>query len=396
MASVAAEGSLLSEVPVDIGALRERFRVTIEGQGPATLWVLENEEQLLRHASIRETRAAVVSGGGTGAARSWWVGLAWWPAGGENGCSASGEEVVMSGPQHTVEQGSLEANGLTFGYLAAGRGPLALCLHGFPDSPYTYRHLLPALAGAGYRAVAPFARGFAPTSVPPDRHHVHTSTMVADQIALATALDGGPDAVLVAHDWGAVGAWGAASRAPGLWGRCVILNIPPFEIFGENLVTYSQIKKSFYFWYFQMQRVIEEQVRANGFAFVRDIWGEWSPGYEASEDVGYVAECLADAAHLQTALGYYWGQFDPGRFGSPEWAAEQAAAWGGDIPQPTLYLHGTRDGCHGMTQQQIDRVPGHAGPGSQAELIPGVGHFMLVERPEEINQRILTFLEHTT
>ena len=156
--------------------------------------------------------------------------------------------------------------------------------------------------------------------------------MVADQIALARALGGGQDALLVAHDWGAVGAWGALSRAPELWGRAVILNIPPFEIFGENLVTYPQIKKSFYFWYFQMLPVIEDRIRQDDFAFIRDIWGDWSPGYEAKEDVGYVAQALADPDHLRAALGYYWGQFEPARFGSPEWAGEQAAAWAGNVP----------------------------------------------------------------
>ena len=93
-----------------------------------------------------------------------------------------------------LERGTVEANGLEFHYLAGGSGPLALCLHGFPDSPWTYRHLLPELARAGWRAVAPFNRGFAPTELPADRHHVHTSTMVADALALNAALDGGPDA----------------------------------------------------------------------------------------------------------------------------------------------------------------------------------------------------------
>ena len=219
------------------------------------------------------------------------------------------------------------ANGITFEYLEAGEGPLALCMHGFPDTPFTYRHLLPALADAGFRAVAPFTRGFAPTELPPLRHHVHTSVMVADQMALGEALGGGEDALLVAHDWGAVGAWGALSRAPQTFGRAVVMNIPPFEIFGENLGTYPQIKKSFYFWYFQMQRVIEERIRQDDFAFIRDIWGDWSPGYRADEDMGYIREALADPDHLRAALGYYWGQFDPTRFGSPEWASEQEAAW---------------------------------------------------------------------
>src|SRR5437764_14591273 len=153
--------------------------------------------------------------------------------------------------------GDIQANGLKFHYVEVGEGPLALCLHGWPDSPYSYRYLLPALAEAGYRAVAPFNRGFAPTELPADRHHIHSSTMVADQIALHEALGGGADAILVAHDWGAVGAWGAAGKEPGRWRRCVVLNIPPFAIFGENIVTYDQIKRSFYFWYFQNQRVAE-------------------------------------------------------------------------------------------------------------------------------------------
>lgn len=293
------------------------------------------------------------------------------------------------------QRGRVTANAIEFEYLEAGEGPLALCMHGFPDSPFTYRHLLPALAEAGFHAVAPFARGFAPTELPPLRHHVHTSVMVADQIALAEALGGGGDALLVAHDWGAVGAWGALSRAPHLWGRAVILNIPPFEIFGENLSTYPQIKKSFYFWYFQMQRVIEDRIRQDDFAFIQDIWGDWSPGYNADKDMVYIREALAKPEHLHTALGYYWGQFDPTRFGSPEWAAEQGAAWGGSVPQPTLYLHGTSDGCHGVSQRQVERVPSFAGPGSASELIEGVGHFMLVQRPEEINQKILDWLSIT-
>ena len=68
----------------------------------------------------------------------------------------------------TIEQGRVTANGVDFGYLSCGDGPLALCLHGFPDSAHTWRDLLPALAGAGFRAIAPFIRGYAPTSVPTD------------------------------------------------------------------------------------------------------------------------------------------------------------------------------------------------------------------------------------
>jgi len=175
----------------------------------------------------------------------------------------------------------------------------------------------------------------------------------------------------------------------------VIINIPPFDIFGANVGTYDQIKRSFYSWYFQLQHVVEASISANNFEFIDRIWGDWSPGYDASEDLPLVKECISAPAYLQAALGYYWGQFDPTRFGSPEWGEEQKAAWGYNPQQPVLYLHGTNDGCHGMTRDQVASVPDFCGPGSEAELIEGVGHFMLVERPKEINERILGFLQRT-
>ena len=106
--------------------------------------------------------------------------------------------------------GTVQANGLRFQYLEQGEGPLALCLHGFPDSAWTYRYLLPKLAEAGYRAVAPFMRGYAPTEIPADGPY-ETKTLAADANALHQALGGGNNAVLIAHDWGAVTAFGALS-----------------------------------------------------------------------------------------------------------------------------------------------------------------------------------------
>ncbi|GAA3956400.1 hypothetical protein GCM10023085_43700 [Actinomadura viridis] len=93
---------------------------------------------------------------------------------------------------------TITANGLEFGYLSAGPadGPLALCLHGFPDSAYSWRHLLPELAAAGYHAVAPFMRGYAPTAVPADGAY-QSGALAADANALHEALGGAADAVLI-------------------------------------------------------------------------------------------------------------------------------------------------------------------------------------------------------
>src|ERR1700752_3570582 len=83
--------------------------------------------------------------------------------------------------------GNVQANGIDFHYLELGRGPLVLCLHGFPDNAYTYRYLLPALAASGFRAVAAFMRGYAPTSAAPDGRY-QSVLLAQDAVALITAL----------------------------------------------------------------------------------------------------------------------------------------------------------------------------------------------------------------
>jgi pimeloyl-ACP methyl ester carboxylesterase len=289
--------------------------------------------------------------------------------------------------------GVVQANGLQFHYLEMGEGPLALCLHGFPDSPWTYRYLLPELSNAGFRAVAPFMRGYAPTEIPTEGNY-HTSALAKDVAALHAALGGDTDAVLIAHDWGSIAAFGGAALDPARWCQCVIMNVPPLAVFGQIAFRYDQIKRSFYFWFFQMQ-VSNAIVPANDLAFIDGLWADWSPGYDAKEDLPRVKECLRNPANLQAAMGYYRAFFDPARFGSPSGMKEQESAWGLPIPQPTLYLHGTMDGCIALDRETTKGVLAFLGLGSEAELIEGVGHFMLVEKPAEVNGRILKFLRKT-
>src|SRR3954469_19829502 len=113
------------------------------------------------------------------------------------------------------------------GALASGdRRPFALLLHGFPDSAHTWRRLLPALADAGFRAAAPWTRGYAPTAVPADGAYT-VATLAADANALHETLGGGADAVLVGHDWGAITAYGAAATEPDRWRRGGPMAVPP-------------------------------------------------------------------------------------------------------------------------------------------------------------------------
>src|SRR5437763_9027559 len=149
-----------------------------------------------------------------------------------------------------VRSASVHANGLEFGLLEAGSGPLALCLHGFPDSADTWRHLLPALAGAGFHAVAPFMRGYAPTAVPADGNY-QLGALAADAVALHEVLGGDGNAVLIGHDWGAEAAYGAAAHAPDRWRRLVTLAVPPAALDEVLFSDYEQLKRFFYLFMFR-------------------------------------------------------------------------------------------------------------------------------------------------
>jgi pimeloyl-ACP methyl ester carboxylesterase len=281
---------------------------------------------------------------------------------------------------------TIDANGLTFGYLRAGSGPLALCLHGFPDSPHTWRHLLPALAEAGYRAIAPFQRGYAPTSVPPDGAY-QIGALAADANALHEALGGTEDAVLVGHDWGAVATYAATSHAPQRWRRAVAMSVPPFGAMLPILMDYAQLKRSFYMFVFQTA-LAGPAVAADDMAFLDHLWADWSPGYDATEDLGYVKACLGEPANLAAAIGYYQAMFDTSGH-VPAYAAEQEA-YGRTGERPILYLHGASDGC--IDADLVQGVEAHLPPGSRADVVPGTGHFLHLERPAVVNRAIAGWL----
>ena len=102
------------------------------------------------------------------------------------------------------------ANGIDFAIVEAGSGPLALCLHGFPDSPHSFRHLLADLAAAGFRAVAPFMRGYVPSSVPRDGSY-HVGALMDDALRVLDAAGPTGREVIIGHDWGAIAATGLAA-----------------------------------------------------------------------------------------------------------------------------------------------------------------------------------------
>src|SRR5215472_5682299 len=170
--------------------------------------------------------------------------------------------------------GRVQANGVTFHYLEAGRGPLVLCLHGFPDNAHTYDDLLPVLARAGFRGVAPFMRGYAPTTPAPDGRY-QSVLLAQDAAALVTAL-GAERAFLVGHDWGATATYGAAVLAPDRIERIVTIGAAhPGAVRGALASNYERHKGIWHAYFFQMP-FAEQVVAADDFAFLDRWWRDAS------------------------------------------------------------------------------------------------------------------------
>jgi pimeloyl-ACP methyl ester carboxylesterase len=288
----------------------------------------------------------------------------------------------------------VHANDLEFGILEAGSsdGPLALCLHGFPDSAHTWRHLLPGLAEAGFHAVAPFMRGYAPTAIPADGAYT-VGALASDAHVLHEVLGGDADAVLIGHDWGAETAYAAAAFAPGRWRRLVTLAVPPASLDPVLFSDYEQLKRFFYLFFFRDPAGLADAVVAAGdMAFLDQLWREWSPGYDATQELAHVKECLRDPAHLAAAIAYYRapdGSGDPSENPGSIQGLIRSEAHVGQAPQPTLYLHGADDGC--ISVDLARRAESLLAPGSRLVVIEEAGHFLQLEKPSEVNEHILAW-----
>jgi pimeloyl-ACP methyl ester carboxylesterase len=287
-----------------------------------------------------------------------------------------------------ITTGNVSANGIDVGYLEAGTGPLALCLHGFPDTAWGWRHQLPALADAGFHAVAPFLRGYAPTGLDPAGRY-QTGALVADAVALHDALGGDGDAVLLGHDWGAMAAYGAAAFEPERWRRVVTAAVPPLNALASAMLTYDQLQRSWYIFFFQ-NPLADLAVGMDDLEFIARLWRDWSPGYDGTEDVAHVRDAIGQPERLAAAIGYYRAMFQPD-LQTPELQPQQDAC-SANTPQPTLYLHGADDGC--MSVEWAAGAKAYLpADGSRVEIVADAGHFLLLEQPTVVNGLIV---EHLT
>ncbi len=289
---------------------------------------------------------------------------------------------------------TLSHNGLRFGALACGMTknagqPLVLCLHGFPDTAHSFRFLLPALAAAGYRAVAPMMRGYEPSSQPADGDYLLT-TLARDVLGWADDL--GADRVhLVGHDWGAAVSYLAGAMAPDRFYSLSTMAVPHAARFADGIKAVpGQLIKSWYMTFFQLRGFAERMVERNDWALIKRLWQSWSPGYTLSpQDWAIMRDVFAAPGVKSAMLAYYRQNASPAvMFGLKKTEASALTC----VPVPTLAITGADDGCidtrlYDHLFQKEDFPKGFA-----VKRIAGAGHFAHLEKPEIIHALILEWL----
>lgn len=283
---------------------------------------------------------------------------------------------------------TLQHEGLRFSATSAGEGPLVLCLHGFPDHRRSWRAQLPALAAAGYRAVAPQLRGYEPESLPADGDYC-LETLARDVLRWMDEL-GAQRAHLVGHDWGAAIGYVAAALAPERLLSLTTLAVPHFRRMPAGLVRIPmQLRNSWYMGFFQLRGIADRKVAADDFAFLERLWRDWSPGWQApGEEVDALKSTFRRPGVVQGALGYYRAAFD---VFSPA-GRRSLGLLSSAVGVPTLALAGERDGC--MDARLWDHVMRAAdfAAGLQVARVAGAGHFLHQEKPAEVNALLLDWL----
>ena len=294
----------------------------------------------------------------------------------------------------------------------AGEGPLVLLLHGFPELWYSWRHQLPALAAAGYHAVAPDLRGYGQTDAPPEIEAYDMQSLTGDVAGLLDAL-GAQQAVVAGHDWGSPIAWHCALLYPDRFRAVAALSVPflprgplpPLQmmkrVFANNF---------FYILYFQEPGVAEAELEADVRRTMRTFL--FTASGDAPANIG-LARKPKNAKFLdgmpepkkpphwltEADLDYYTREFQRTGFRGGlnryrnmdrDWQQLPQLA-GAHVQQPAIFIAGDRDAV--LTFARPDAMKDSVPHLKKTVMLPGVGHWTQQEAPEAVNRELIEFLD---
>ena len=297
----------------------------------------------------------------------------------------------MDGSLEAFDHRTVDLGAVRLHLVEAGSGPLVVLLHGFPEFWYSWRRQIPALADAGFRVVAPDMRGYNLSDKPRGLEAYTGEVLAGDVRALIEAL-GEDHAHVVGHDWGGQVAWETAMRHPEWVERLAILNVPHPARMIEGLRTLSQLRRSWYIFFFQLPGVPEAAFRRDDFAWPRKILSKdpVSPEAFGEEEIERFVEAWSRPGAVGATIDYYRAAFR-----NP--AALKAFLGRGDglpglgvVQAPTLVIWGERDTALGSELAEPDRrwVPNLVG----VERLPDASHWVQNDAPERVNDLLRRFL----
>jgi pimeloyl-ACP methyl ester carboxylesterase len=321
------------------------------------------------------------------------------------------------------EHAQIEANGIAVHTVSVGQGPLVVFCHGFPESWYSWRHQLPAVAEAGYRAMALDMRGYGGTGAPAAVDAYSMSHIVGDVVGVVAAT-GAEQAVVVGHDWGAMVAWYSALMRPDVFRAVAALSVPyvpPIPALPEGVTMNDVMRqvagpRDYYRLFFQQPGVAEAELEADVnrslLSFLYTISGDIvADGVHTSGWDGYFPKGQSFANQLvrpamppswltEDDRAFYVSEFSRTGFrGGLNWyrniqalPAILAPFAGAAITQPALYLAGQYDVIAGNTPEAIADLPAQVPGLRNLKVFPGAGHWLQQERADEVNAQLIAFL----
>ncbi|HEX3396826.1 MAG TPA: alpha/beta hydrolase [Steroidobacteraceae bacterium] len=284
---------------------------------------------------------------------------------------------------HEIRHQTIRANGLDFHIATAGSGErLALCLHGFPESSFSWRHQMPLLAQLGYRVWAPDLRGYGASSRPKGVKAYALENLEEDVASLIEA-SGAKDVLLVGHDWGAVIAWHYAMFGRLPISKLIIMNVPHPALMEKGLRTRRQLAKSWYIFFFQLPWIPEWGLARNGYEAIGRVFRDMAVDKARFPDeVLRVYRDAAGAPGALTAMLNYYRALIRGLRRTRRRGIVR-------IDTPTLMIWGEVDAALGKeltygTEQHVSDLT--------LRYLPDVSHWVQQEAPETVNAMIEAWL----
>jgi epoxide hydrolase 4 len=273
-------------------------------------------------------------------------------------------------------------SGVRLHYVEAGKGPLVVLLHGFPEFWYSWRSQIPALAEAGFRVVAADMRGYNLSDKPRGVKPYSTDILARDVARLIEAC-GEPRASVVGHDWGAGVAWTFAMLYPHHLERLGILNVPHPITMQRGLRTRRQLRKSWYIFFFQLPLLPEAWSRAGKYRLVRAALRRDPVNRDAfsADDVERYVEAIARPGALTASINYYRAFL---RYG---WQLRKRMR---RIDAPVLVIWGEQDRYLGRELAEPD--PAWV-PNARVERVANASHWVQNDQPQRVNELLIEFLQ---